>query len=183
MGTCAFALQEVAKPEPKETKSAAIGHTLRLGDPDDNPATSLEIPVKATKGTAAVRPPSMKKFWLRKEEASFSQDVDTCKSDESRDYYGSVNRTTDYLALKDWEKLEETAEQTKKPIPEVYRESKIEKVLQTVEKESLTRSYRYGSTWIDAEGEFEKVNAPPGIDICAFFPASNVGSTYVVEAH
>ncbi|KAG1761756.1 SPOC like C-terminal domain-containing protein [Suillus occidentalis] len=43
VGTCAFALQEIARPDMKHTKSALMGTVLRLGDIDVRPEEAIEI--------------------------------------------------------------------------------------------------------------------------------------------
>ncbi|KAJ7071583.1 SPOC domain-like protein [Mycena amicta] len=65
VGTCAYALREIARPDIKITKSVLMGATLRLGDVESRPEEALEINIKTSKCTAQSRPKSWKKFALR----------------------------------------------------------------------------------------------------------------------
>jgi ATP-dependent DNA helicase 2 subunit 2 len=109
-----------------------------------------------------VRPPSMKKYYRRN------------KDDDERDYYGAVTRSTEYIEQSSWENVLEAEGENKRPLWDVYQEAKTEGKIKPFTKDLLTRSYRYGATYVDAEGDFERVTSTQGIDICAFFPASNV---------
>ncbi|KAF7310439.1 Ku domain-containing protein [Mycena chlorophos] len=65
VGSCAYALREIARPDVKITKSVLMGTTLRIGDMHTRPEEALEINIKTSKCTALSRPKSWKKFALR----------------------------------------------------------------------------------------------------------------------
>ena len=65
VGNCDFAIQEVSRPDIKETRSALLGTILRLGDVDTRSDEAIEILCKTSKATAIQRPKSWKKFARR----------------------------------------------------------------------------------------------------------------------
>ncbi|KZV74777.1 SPOC domain-like protein [Peniophora sp. CONT] len=76
VGTLSHALDELAKPELKQTKSVLQGNVLRIGSTALDPEHSLEIHVKISKATALARPKSWKRFSVREkkdEDGSQSQ--------------------------------------------------------------------------------------------------------------
>jgi ATP-dependent DNA helicase 2 subunit 2 len=102
VGTCAFALQEVARPEPKEVKGTAMPYTLRIGDSELDPDTSAEIAIKVTKGTALVRPPSMKKFGIRDPPRDEEGNpVPVIINGEEQDVYSALKMRTDFALAKE----------------------------------------------------------------------------------
>lgn len=178
VGTCAFALQEVARPEPKEVKGTATAYTLRIGDNDQDPETSVEIAIKVTKGTALVRPPTAKKFAVRKPPTDDEGNpIPVIVDGEERDIYAPLKMRTEFALAKDLLAAAQAAvaeAEARGESPTPFTKSGWPKGVSTTPKENLTRSYKYGATWVDVEGEFEKLETKKGIDVCAFFPAENV---------
>jgi ATP-dependent DNA helicase 2 subunit 2 len=168
----------VARPEPKEVKGTAMPYTLRVGNNELDPETSAEIAVKVTKGTALVRPLSMKKFAAR--DPPLDEDgnpVPIIIDGEEQDVFSLLKMRTEFALAKDLAVAAEAAiaeaeERGESPTP--LARSGWTKDVGSVEKETLTRSYKYGATWVDVEGDFEKLETKKGIDLCAFFPAANV---------
>jgi ATP-dependent DNA helicase 2 subunit 2 len=187
VGTCIFALQEVARPEPKEVKGTAMPYTLRIGDIDQDPETSIEIAIKATKGTALVRPPSAKKFAIRAPPTDDDGNpIPVIEDGEERDIYAPLKIRTEYALAKDLLAAAEAAAaeaEARGESPPPLSKSGWSKSVSSIPKESLTKSFKYGATWVDVEGEFEKLDTRKGIDICAFFPAANVSWLFPWELH
>ncbi|KAK0456861.1 SPOC domain-like protein [Armillaria borealis] len=171
LGTCAYALQDISRPDIKQTKSVLMGTVLRLGDVDTRPGESLEIMVKTSKCTAINRPKSWKKFSVRKEE-----DDDKAKMAlDGEEYvrYAQLKQTSEYFVDKrdkdeDGDvKMEEVGEEiddsTKKKDPTEGMES--------VDKETLVRGFKYGTSYAPCpDGQFLRLNTKKGIEISAFFP-------------
>ncbi|KAF7306399.1 Ku domain-containing protein [Mycena indigotica] len=65
VGTCAYALREISRPDVKITKSVLMGTTLRLGDFQSRPEEAIQVNIRTSKCTAMARPKSFKKFALR----------------------------------------------------------------------------------------------------------------------
>jgi ATP-dependent DNA helicase 2 subunit 2 len=180
LGTCAEALQDVAKPEPKETRSAAASYVLRIGDVNAEPDSSIEIAVKATKATAVVRPPSMKKFSKRPPSVDEDGVPVPVAEGEEKDVYGLLKSHSEFVSTQKLQAIQDKFDDAKEEygdkIPEaILAEIEMEKkMLESIPKENLVKSYKYGATWVDVEDTFERLELEQGIDICAFFPAENV---------
>ncbi|KAF6765925.1 SPOC domain-like protein [Ephemerocybe angulata] len=174
VGTCAHALEEVARPEQKMVRSALMGTTLRLGDPDRNAEEALEIMVKASKATALQRPATMKKFALLHDDPKDDEDGMEVDEEEDTDkpfVYGQLKMRTEYYVDKnpkeDGEdedtKMEEDEDKKKERLPD-----------ELMDKEVLIRGFKYGTTYVPVpDGQFPKLETAKGIDICGFFPAKN----------
>ncbi|KZT42746.1 SPOC domain-like protein [Sistotremastrum suecicum HHB10207 ss-3] len=173
VGTCAQALQDVTRPTPKETNSAALNYELRVGAGDHTEDDWITMPVKVSKATALERPPSMKKFAKRHDkregEDGIPDDVDPNKDD----VYGLLKARTDYFMDREPKDGEEAVMQIKTEAEDGEGGETVKNVV-PVEKEKLTRAYKYGATWVDVEDDFERLSTKKGIDICAFFPASKL---------
>ena len=177
VGTCAFALEEVSRPEVKSTKSALASTILRLGDVQDRPEEAIEVMVRTSKCTALARPKSWKKFALR--DKGFD-DIRMYDTDEERQaVYAQLSMQTEYV-------LDETAEEDEEETEE--RKGK-QKVPEPVEKEELVRGYKYGSSYVPApDGGFPRLPTTKGMDICGFFPTKGfrreleMGEVYYVFA-
>jgi len=167
VGTCAFALQEISRPDIKETKSALMGTVLRLGDVDVRPEEAIEILVKASKCTALARPKSWKKFGRRE------KDDDQMQVDgeaEEKIVFAQLKMRTEYY-------IDHSApEEDKMDVGSDAEEEDKDKNIEKVEKEQLIRGFKYGSTYAPCpDGQFPRLNTRKGIDICGFFHAKNVG--------
>ncbi len=181
MGTCAYALQECVRPDVKTTKSALLGTILRLGDVEVRPEEAIEINVRTSKCTAQVRPASMKKFAKRVEDAEsesqHSQRTDAdgdVDMDGKRDIYAQLKRETEYyINRKDEDEDDEKGD--KKEVNEDQDESAH---TEKVDKDTLIRGFKYGATYVPCpdDGQFPRLQTPKGMDICGFFPMSNVHS-------
>ncbi|KAG2132365.1 SPOC like C-terminal domain-containing protein [Suillus clintonianus] len=166
VGTCAFALQEIARPDIKQTKSALIGTVLRLGDVDVRPDEAIEILVKASKCTALARPKSWKKFGRREK----TDDQMQVEEEEDMAVFAQLKMRTEYYID---HSAQEGEEQEKMDTGSDDEEDK-DKNLEQVQKEQLIRGFKYGSTYAPCpDGQFPRLNTRKGIDICGFFHAKN----------
>ncbi|KAI0089844.1 SPOC like C-terminal domain-containing protein [Irpex rosettiformis] len=160
IGNASFALEEISKPDVKQTKSALLGTVLRLGDVENCPDESIEISVKVSKCTALARPKTWKKFAVRRNRHDPDDIVmkDSDDEEESKVLYAQLAMQTRYLidhGAKDEEEGEETEEETEKKPDEL------------VEKEELIRGYKYGSSYAPCpDGNFPKLSTKKGIEIC-----------------
>lgn len=181
MGTLEFALQEITRPEVKQTKSALMGTTLRLGDVDNFPLDSLEISVKASKCTALARPKSWKRFGLRKEEEEEEDGMPPPPQpdDDENKIWVELQMRTEYVLPKEPE--EEDGEEEDKDAMDVDKDDNEQNVTQPLdpsqrlEKEELVRGFKYGSSYVPCpDGQFERLMTKKGIEICAFFKSVGV---------
>ncbi|CAE6491403.1 unnamed protein product [Rhizoctonia solani] len=163
MGTCAYALHETSRPEPRPTKSAMSNNVFRIGDPESFPEQAIEIAVKTSKATALVRPHSMKKF-TKREAVTATQGGSSQARSSSDDYkhYVELKRRTEYV-VKLIENSNEEEDEEEGEKQEVQGE--------VVEKETLVKAFKYGSTWVPCEeGHFEGLHTRKGIEVNAFIP-------------
>ncbi|KAG2046414.1 SPOC domain-like protein [Suillus hirtellus] len=165
VGTCIFALQEISRPDMKETKSALMGTVLRLGDVDVRPEEAIEILVKASKCTALARPKSWKKFY-RREKTGDEMQVD----EEEMTVFAQLKMRSEYYIDRSTQEGEEQDKMDTSSDDEKDKDKNLEKV----EKEQLIRGFKYGSTYAPCpDGQFRRLNTRKGIDICGFFHAKN----------
>ncbi|KAG8679457.1 ATP-dependent DNA helicase II subunit 2, partial [Ceratobasidium sp. 395] len=171
MGTCAYALHETSRPEPRPTKSAMSNNVFRIGDPESMPNQAIEIAVKTSKATAIVRPHTMKKYARR--DTGGTQDNDrevgwgsTQRAHGDHGLYVELKRRTDYVV-----KLPESTPEAEDD--EEEEKEKQESPGEVVEKETLVKAFKYGSTWVPCEeGHFESVHTRKGIEVHGFVPES-----------
>ncbi|KAG9127750.1 ATP-dependent DNA helicase II subunit 2 [Ceratobasidium sp. 392] len=169
MGTCAFALHETSRPEPRPTKSAMSNNVFRIGDPESMPNQAIEIAVKTSKATAIVRPHTMKKFARRDtagaRESQGSNEELTQQARGDHRLYVELKRRTDYV-VKPPESSHETEDEDEE-------QEKQEPPGEVVEKEVLVKAFKYGSTWVPCEeGHFEGLHTRKGIEVHGFIPES-----------
>ncbi|CUA73760.1 ATP-dependent DNA helicase II subunit 2 [Rhizoctonia solani] len=164
IGTCAYALHETSRPEPRPTKSAMSNNVFRIGDPEAFPGQAIEIAVKTSKATALVRPHPMKKF-TKREVVAATQGGPSQAGSGPDDYkhYVELKRRTDYIVkLAESSTEEEEGDEDKE---------KSEPQGEVVEKESLVKAFKYGSTWVPCEeGHFEGLHTRKGIEVISFIP-------------
>ncbi|CAE6469453.1 unnamed protein product [Rhizoctonia solani] len=162
IGTCAYALHETSRPEPRPTKSAMSNNVFRIGDPELFPEEVIEIAVKTSKATALVRPHSMKKF-TKREVVAATQGSPSQAGSSPDDYkhYVELKRRTDYVVklIDSGTEEEEGDEDREKQEPQG----------EVVEKETLVKAFKYGSTWVPCEeGHFEGLHTRKGIEVVSF---------------
>ncbi|CAL1697373.1 unnamed protein product [Somion occarium] len=172
VGNCEFALEEVARPDVKQVKSALLGTELRIGDTKDHPLESIIIRAKTSKCTALMRPKSWKKFAARPRPVS--EDVEMTEEGEYVEYTPLIMRTQFYLDHRAEGEEEEAAAPQEESETEDEEEAaaKTDK-LQVIEKEELVRGYKYGSSFVPTAEEFPRLRTEKGIDICGFFHQRN----------
>ncbi|KAK0465650.1 SPOC domain-like protein [Armillaria novae-zelandiae] len=158
LGTCAYALQDISRPDIKQTKSVLMGTVLRLGDVDTRPEQSLEIMVKTSKCTAINRPKSWKKFAVRREE-----DDDKAKMKlDGEEYvrYAQLKQTSEYFVDKrDKDEDEDIImEEVEEEIDDDTKKKDSTEGMESVDKETLVRGFK-----------FLRLNTKKGIEIFAFF--------------
>ncbi|KAI0063150.1 SPOC domain-like protein [Artomyces pyxidatus] len=169
LGTLAFALEEVTKPDVKHTRSTLMATVLRLGDPDNNPLEAIEIIVKASKCTALARPKGWKRFAKRAEapEDAMAIDEEEVDADDVKmNVFSQLKMRTEYFI--DPAEDEDGAKDTGKMSVDGE-----EKELQKVEKEQLVKGFKYGSSYAPCpDGQFERLTTTKGIEIGGFFDAN-----------
>ncbi|KAH0590171.1 hypothetical protein H2248_000344 [Termitomyces sp. 'cryptogamus'] len=194
VGTCEEALQETARPDIKQTKSALMGTLLRLGDVDTKADEAFELVVKTSKCTAMSRPKSWKKFAVREtnpRESSQDEDAEIDMEDDKAETakvaYAQLKMRSEYYVEQGGEadaeddvKMEDDDEilldKRKGKDKEVRLPSEEENTphLEKVEREELIRGFKYGTTYAPCpDGQFPRLNTRKGIDICGFFLAKN----------
>ncbi|KAF9259906.1 ku80-like protein [Marasmius fiardii PR-910] len=195
IGTLAFALQEVIRPDIKNSRSTLTPTVLRLGDSEGQPEEAWEILVKTSKCTAVTRPKSFKKFYVRKdddEEEAMPVDDD----EDAQSVFVQLKARTEYYIDRNEAKNGEDADgdvSMKKEEDEEEDEDESGKpkkdFLEKVEKEQLIRGFKYGTSYAPCpDGQFPRLPTKKGIEICGFFPAENfrrelsMGEVYYVWA-
>ena len=203
VGTCEFALQDISRPDIKQTKSALMGTTLRIGDIQNKPTESTEIQVKLSKCTAVARPKSWKRVMLRKKD----KDKDKGKggeegSDETEDgaedsmdvdegdTYVELKKHSEYYRDSDKSDDDDDEEshlrvKEEKTDRDNTRADRDERVApeddRRVEREELIKGFKYGSTYTPCpDGQFDRLKTKKGIDICGFFKSKNVRASHVL---
>ncbi|KAI0307520.1 SPOC domain-like protein [Multifurca ochricompacta] len=175
MGTLSFALQEVTRPEVKQTRSTLMATVLHLGDPANNPLESVEIIVKTSKCTALARPKSWKRFAPREGKSADEMDVDSAPTKHD-DGDGNVNKViwaqlrmrTEFHVEHDVQGDDGDGDEDGLDV------DRVKKGGAKVEKEQLVRGFKYGSSYVPCpDGQFQRLSTRKGISICGFFNADN----------
>lgn len=196
VGTCAYALSEIARPEIKVTKSVLMSHTLRLGDLDSRQDEGFEISIKTSKCTSMHRPKSFKKYGLRVETPGVGlTQAEQDKEDEDRKrkaVFAQLKMRSEYYIDRDGQaaaaaaaddggdvKMEDGEEER-----EATSSTNLFEKMEQVQKEELVRGFKYGSSYVPCpDGQFERLPTKKGIDICGFFPAKNVCPHFLVSSY
>ncbi|KIY64504.1 SPOC domain-like protein, partial [Cylindrobasidium torrendii FP15055 ss-10] len=163
IGTCGFALQEVSRPDVKETKSVLSRGALHIGDSTTRPEEAIIMLIRTSKCTAQTRPASWGKYTLKQR---------TDEDDEDTSIYIPTRLSSKYvvdihgLKDKDGDGDVKMGESTQTQATQKDPMDGMEEV----EKETLVRGYKYGTTYIPApDGEFDKLKTTAGMAICGFF--------------
>ncbi|KAI0039555.1 SPOC domain-like protein [Auriscalpium vulgare] len=169
LGTLAFALQEVTKPDVKQTRSTLMGNVLRLGDPDNHPFEALNIVVKTSKCTALGRPKSWKRFAKRELSTEEKDAMIVDEEEEKKAVWAQLKMRTEYYVKHG---KEEEEEDNKDDVDKMNVDDDDKKEGEKVEKEQLVRGFKYGSSYAPCpEGSFPRLSTFQGIEICGFFDA------------
>jgi ATP-dependent DNA helicase 2 subunit 2 len=175
MGTLSFALQEITKPEVKQTRSTLIATTLRLGDPDNSPLEAFEIVVKTSKCTALTRPTSWKRFAPRVSKPTDAMDVDLAPSRDEEGLVNSQKMVWAQLKMRTEFHVEHDGQDEDEGNEDVVDADSLKKRGAKVEKEQLVRGFKYGSSYVPCpDGQFARLSTHKGISICGFFNGDNV---------
>ncbi|PCH33115.1 SPOC domain-like protein [Wolfiporia cocos MD-104 SS10] len=172
IGNCDFALQEIARPDIKQTKSALTGTILRLGDVDVRPENAIEIAVKTSKCTAIARPKSFKKFAKRRREDLTDSAAMDDKEDIETAAYAQLRMRTEYYIDRNANKDKGDDDDAKDgSVDGTETDGEGEKThLEKIEKEELVRGFKYGSSYAPCpEGAFPRLPTRKGMEICGFF--------------
>lgn len=179
VGTLSFALEEVRKPEIKETRSTLMGNILRLGDTQNHPLEALEIPVKTSKCTAFARPKSWKRFGPRESNPADEMDADPPTQDGARkSVWAELKTRTEFHVENDEQGDEDNGNEDDMDVDNVKRSGA------KVEREQLVRGYKYGSSYVPCpDDNFAKLSTHKGISICGFFSEDNVSISSLFIFH
>ncbi|KAF8845541.1 ku80-like protein [Paxillus ammoniavirescens] len=174
-GTLERALLSLSYPHIKETKSALLATTLRLGDVETRENEAIELGVKIAKCTSLARAGGWKKFV----EVEDMEDVEPV----GKVTFTEVKRRTEYFidtsSEVDAEGKGTAAQDVEMDIDEEEGSKGDGTHLEKVEKEQLVRGFKYGSTYVPCpDGQFEKLQTKKGIDICGFFQTKNLNRSY-----
>ena len=175
MGTLSFALDEIRKPEMKETRSTLMSNVLRLGDPANNPLEALEIPVKTSKCTAFARPKSWKRFAPRESNSADAMEVDSAPTQDGvrKSVWAELKMRTEFNVEHDEHDDENNGNEDDMDVDV----DDVKKSGAKVEKEQLVRGYKYGSSYVPCpDDNFAKLSTHMGISICGFFSLNNVST-------
>ena len=174
-----------------------MGTVLRLGDVDTKSDEALEIIIKTSKCTALARPKSWKKIAVRErldDEDDAMAGEDDVQENETNTTYAQLKMRTEYVVDRN-ARSEEEDEDVKmeedgdehllgeghEGMDELPKHKQKTEQLEKVEKEQLVRGFKYGTTYAPCpDGQFPRLPTKKGIDICGFFPASNVSILFSV---
>lgn len=177
VGNCDFALQELSRPDIKQTKSALLGTVLRIGDVDARPHEAIEIVVKSSKSTAISRPKSWKKFSKRLPKDGES---DGEEEENGAAEFVQLHMRTDYYLESAGAPGSDRTSASEKANSEGASSSSTTPP-QRMEKEELIRGFKYGSSFAPCpDGQFPKLPTRRGIDICGFFLEKNFRREYAM---
>lgn len=155
---------------------------FRIGDPESMPDQAIEIAVKTSKATAIVRPHPMKKFTKREvgsaREGGMEWEQSQGSTPDQQKLYIELKRRTEYMVrlpeAKDSNEVEENEDN------EEGESHKPEPTGEIVEKETLVKAFKYGSTWVPCEeGHFDGLHTRKGIEVHGFIPESTVSTLLV----
>ncbi|KAF8272335.1 SPOC like C-terminal domain-containing protein [Lactarius quietus] len=133
MGTLSFALQEITRPEIKQTRSTLMATVLTLGDPSNNPLEALEIIVKTSKCTALARPKSWKRFAPRDWRWDWGHE-ENCMA--------QLKMRTEFHVERDEQDNDDERNEDNMDVDDTKRSGA------KVEKEQLVRGFKYGSSYV-----------------------------------
>lgn len=172
LGSLEHALLTLNYPHIKETKSALLSTTLRIGDVDVRESEAIEMNIRIAKCTSLTRAAPWKKFLKRE---SDEEDIE----DEGKAIFKEVKRRTEYIIDRSTEEGEEgkgpTTQDASMDVDEEKSVADEETPLEKVEKEQLVKGFKYGSTYVPCpDGQFERLNTKRGMEICGFFQRKNV---------
>ncbi|KAF8139796.1 SPOC domain-like protein [Boletus edulis] len=176
IGSLEHALLTLNYPHVKETKSALLSTTLRLGDVEVRESEAIEMNVRIGKCTSSARAASWKKY--------FKKDSSEDHVDEEKAIFKEVKRRTEYIIDRSTEEGEEDEGKGKgqdlsMDVDEEKSVMEEEKRPEKVEKEQLVRGFKYGSTYVPCpDGQFERLNTKKGMEICGFFGKENLNRSY-----
>ena len=168
VGNCEYALQETARPDVKQVKSALLGHELRIGDSENHPGQGIKLQVKASKCTALARPKSWKRFARLKDRDG--KDV-IMKSDEDAEEKFVFTQLLSQTAYYVEGETKEDVDGEDEDVAEKGASQEQDKLTpKPVDKEELVRGFKYGASFVpNPDGSYLRLPTQKGIDICGFF--------------
>ncbi|KAH0838703.1 hypothetical protein J3R83DRAFT_7031 [Lanmaoa asiatica] len=179
LGSLEHALLTLTYPHIKETKSALLSTTLRLGDVEVRENEAIEFSVRVAKCTSLARPASWKKFFKKESDEEDARDVE---EEGEKVIFKEVKRRTEYVIDRSTNEEEGKGPTTEDMSMDVDGEKSVsdeETHLEKVEKEQLIKGFKYGSTYVPCpDGQFERLNTKKGIEICGFFQKKNLNRSY-----
>lgn len=178
VGTCEYALQVAAEPDIKVTKTAMTKMSLTIGDVQTRSEDSIIIPVKTGKATAVVRPAALKKFARRDGPSGLgtsSNKLFGISDNKSKVPTGAISTYLDNVApleMRTQFVLPRSQDDQSRDPNNVDDEDDDPADVQNeerVEKEDLTRSFKYGSTWVPIEDLSEdRLSTQQGLEVVGF---------------
>jgi ATP-dependent DNA helicase 2 subunit 2 len=185
MGTLSFALEEVSKPEVKETRSTLMSNILRLGDPANNPLEAIEIVVKTSKCTALARPKPWKRFAPRERKPADEMDVDSVptRNHDWDDEEGAKKTVWSQLRMRTEFHVEhDDQEDDEKGNEDDMDIDGVKNCGAKVEKEQLVRGFKYGSSYVPCpDGQFAKLKHTDGNFDLRIFQCGQCMSTFALH--
>ncbi|KIJ59827.1 hypothetical protein HYDPIDRAFT_118081 [Hydnomerulius pinastri MD-312] len=180
LGTLSYALLSLSHPHIKETKSALLQTTIRLGDVKTREAEAIEIGVKVAKCTSLARAGGWKRFAGRDGSGDVEDEEKVTFKELKRRTEYFIDRSSDGDASAEGKGKGKATQDTSMDLNEERDEDDESDAHQErVEKEQLVRGFKYGSTYVPCpDGQFEKLNTKKGIDICGFFQKKNFNRSY-----
>ncbi|KAI0725997.1 SPOC like C-terminal domain-containing protein [Fomitopsis betulina] len=194
VGNCDFAIQEISRPDIKETRSALQGTVLRLGDVETRSEEAIEILCKTSKATAIQRPKSWKKFARRgkpkkegqEEEPAEEEPMQVDENGDEKAIFAQLRVRTDYVIERPASPPkgdgEVSAVEEDVTMVDDTKDKEGKTRWDVLNKEELIRGFKYGSSYAPCpDGQFPKLATRKGIDICGFFPHKGFRREYAMS--
>lgn len=185
IGTCAYALQEISRPDVKMTKSTLSGTVLRLGDLSSNPDMAFEIMIKTSKCTGIARPKSWKKFAIRPEGRRHGEVIGPDKPEDiamevdnpKPQITAQLRQHRGYMLYDEWKEIQDADSEDEVAVAQKIKDKRDSG--QEIMQDDLIRGFSYGTTYVPCpDGQFMRLDTNKGIEMCGFFRRDNFRRDY-----
>lgn len=176
LGTIAVALSVARAPRSDVTKSTLIKSHFRIGDKKINDDEGIEFPIRYSKATSLARPMSLKRVIAS--QVAKTRPMAALSGGASQIGGSQSDRAPPAVATLMGTGIEADVTPFQKYV--IFRKEDGggddgELVEEEVEKENLTKAYKFGSTWVPIDEEdFEQMLTTAGVEVLGFFKESLV---------
>lgn len=174
LGTITVALSVARAPRPDMTKSTLIKSRFRIGSKEINDDEGIDFSIRYSKATSLARPMSLKRVIAS--QVAKTRPLAALSGGASQ-IGGSSSARPPAAAMLMGTGIEADVTPFQKYV--IIRQEEggddAELVEEEVEKENLTKAYKFGSTWVPIdEDDFEQMITVAGVEVLGFFKESLV---------